>query len=34
VKHEGPNQILNLLLEDQTQNIIFGEISNFEDYED
>jgi hypothetical protein len=34
VKHEGPNQINNLLLEDQTKNIIFGEISNYEGYED
>lgn len=34
MKHEGPNQINNLLLEDQTKNIIFREISNYEDYED
>lgn len=34
VKHEGPNQIINLLLEDQTKNIIFGKSSNSKDYEE
>jgi hypothetical protein len=33
VKHEGPNQILNLSLNDQNKKIIFGEILDLKDYE-
>lgn len=34
VKHEGPIQILNLLIKNQVDNIVFGELSNFDDLED
>jgi hypothetical protein len=34
VKHEGPNQFLNMLLEEQAENIIFGQIYDSKDYED
>ncbi len=34
VGQEGPTQIINLLIEDQTHNIIFGELSNFDDLGD
>jgi hypothetical protein len=30
---ERPNQIINLLLEEKTNNIIFGQLSNYEDFE-
>jgi hypothetical protein len=30
---ERPNQITNLLLEEQIDNIIFGQLSNYEDFE-
>jgi hypothetical protein len=34
VMQEGPNQMVNLLLEEQTDNIIYGELSNSKDFED
>jgi hypothetical protein len=30
---ERPNQIINILLEEQIDNIIFGQLSNYEDFE-
>ncbi|CAM6026248.1 unnamed protein product [Sphagnum balticum] len=34
VQKEGPNQILNLLLEEQIDNVIFGEFFDFDDFGD
>jgi hypothetical protein len=34
VQKEGPNQILNQLLEEQIQNVIFGEFFDFDDFGD
>jgi len=33
VMQERPNQSINLLLEEQIDNIIFGQLSNYEDFE-
>jgi hypothetical protein len=34
MQEERPNQIMNLILEEQVDNVMFGDISEFEDYED
>jgi len=34
VRQEGPTQIINLLVEDQTGNIMFGELFDFDDLGD
>lgn len=34
VQKEGPNQILNLLLEEQIDNVLFGEFFDFDDFGD
>ncbi len=34
VKHEGPTQIINLLIKNQADNIVFGELFNYDDLED
>ncbi len=34
VQKEGLHQIVNLIFEKQTNNLMFGEISNSEDFED
>jgi hypothetical protein len=34
VQEEGPNQIMNLILEEQADNVMFGDITEYEDYED
>ncbi len=34
VQNEGPHLIMNLLLEEQVNKIMFGEITNFNDFED
>jgi hypothetical protein len=34
MQEERPNQIMNLILEEQADNVMFGDISEFEDYED
>ncbi len=33
VKEEGPNQIKNLILEEQANNVMFGDIFKYDDYE-
>jgi hypothetical protein len=34
VQHEGPNQVMNLILEKQAHNVFFSEISNSDDLDD
>ncbi len=34
MQEEGQNQIMNLILEEHADNVMFGDISEFEDYED
>lgn len=34
VKHEGSTQIINLLIKNQVDNIVFGELFNHDDLED
>jgi hypothetical protein len=34
VKEEGPNQIKNLILEEHADNVMFGDISKYDEYED
>jgi hypothetical protein len=34
VKHEGSTQIINLLIKNQVDNIVFGELFNSDDLED
>lgn len=34
VQKEGPNQIMNLILKEQTDNVVFGDIFEYQDYED
>ncbi len=34
VKHEGSTQIINLLIKNQVDNIVFGELFNYDDLED
>ncbi len=34
VMQKGPNQMVNLLLEEQTDNIIYDELSDSKDFED
>ncbi len=34
VQEEGPNQIMNLILKEQTNNVVFGDIFEYQDYED
>jgi hypothetical protein len=34
VMHEGPKQMINLLLEEQTNNLVFGKLSDLDDFED
>ncbi len=34
VQKEGPNQIMNLTLVERIKNVLFGETSDFDDYED
>jgi len=33
VKEEGPNQIKNLILEKQANNVMFGDIFKYDDYD-
>ncbi len=33
MKEEGPNQIKNLILEKQVNNVMFGDIFKYDDYE-
>jgi len=34
VKHESPTQIINLLIKNQVDHIVFGELSDYDDLED
>jgi len=34
MQNEGPNQIMNLMLEEHANNVMFGEIFYYNDFED
>jgi len=34
MENEGPNQIMNLMLEKHANNVMFGEIFDYNDFED